>query len=534
MTSTAESPDEERRAANSSSETEAPAPKPLPPLKTILVYCLPALLIGLALRAALWVKMPSAFYHPDSEQVFDTCRSLLHGTLHFHGKKTPIGPLLYCLPSLLHLPVMPTVALVQHLLGLGLVALIGVLAAWSLTRWRVFIVPITIAVAISPPLLWYEHVALPETMYVCSLAALALAALYYSREPSWRAWLYLAAALFCTAGLRPEGKLFFLFGLSLVVWANWKRWRHLLQATAATAALMALCLVLDRTSQSGSLLYSNVVHLTPEHLYSAPGFAEQHRDYFQSMRKRWALSPTGHIARERRTLLNWARDYLKQTKGMKTVSDPYVERFCGKLGMEVCLRNIAIMPLFALTKFRFTLRNEIADDFGPDFLYRKQASAVARNVDDSEDSARPAGAEATFTRIVYGRDFKSREELDAFLRETYRPFSPDWLTSWQNAYAAGILAVSLPDREAPGGVRLPGMPLLYLAAAAGLIALALRQRPLAGYYLLWLGMLVFLAFVLTLTGSNLGRFRIGFEPFWVLYACGLFDALLGGWRTRPA
>jgi len=146
--------------------------------------------------------------------------------------------------------------------------------------------------------------------------------------------------------------------------------------------------------------------------------------------------------------------------------------------------------------------------------------------------ANGATAALELARIAYGVNLDSKEELNEHLRKVYRPFDPDIYTAWSLAFDKAIAAVRLPDRALEEG-RLPGVPVVYLTAVLGLIALALQRRPLTTYHLCWLGMLLFLAFIFALTGSNMGRFRIAFEPFWFLYSFALLDVLLSvPWPRR--
>jgi hypothetical protein len=503
----------------------------VPDVRALLLWCLPALLLGFALRATLEVRMPRAFYHPDSGQIFETYRSAQAGVFHIHEKKTPLGPLLYTTPLLMHVPVLPLAAGVQHLLGLGIVVLVGALVAKSFARWRLFIVPVTVLVAVNPMLLWYEHVALPETFYVFAIVATAVAGLAYWRRPATPRLVALAVALFATAGLRPEGKLFCLFGLALVLAATWGNWKRLACSAGSMALLTALCFALNGTRQSGSLLYSNVAHLTPDRLWSAPGFAEAHREYFAELREKWAVTPTAGIAHERKKLVSLLRTYMEERSHAR-VRLLDVNKLCGRVGAEVCLRQSLRLPALTIAKFRFALRNPTAGDFGPEWLFTKQTDALSGSAAGEDDPEDLDASALEFARIAYGRDFTSRAEIESCLRELYRPFAPDWLTAWQDRYSAGVAALRLPDGQINGDI-LPGIPWLYLLVALGLGALALRDRRLRMYHLLWFGMLLGMLVVLTLTGSNLGRFRLGFEPFWVLYACALFDVLLGRiWRRH--
>jgi len=487
--------------------------------RSVLWWCLPALVAGFALRAALIARMPNAFYHSDSEQLFETYQELHEGSFSIHGKKTWLVPTLYCLPPLLRLPVLPAIAVVQHLVGLATVVVIGYLLAASFVSWRAFVVPVTLIVAVDPVLLWYEHVCLPETIYVFFIATVALTGLLFYKKPDLPRLLALAAALFFTASSRPEGKLFCFFGIALVVVASWADKKRLLQHTALIVLVTLLSFGANRTKQSGSLLYSNIAHLTPPHLRVAPGFAEEHEDYFAQLRQEWEVVPT-KIVRERKRLRTFAEDYLEQHRGQA----PNAEKLCGRLGVETCLRNVTHLPALALAKFRFSLNDPTAGNFDPSWVYQKQLGAFT---DDSEeqDNSNGAGTVAhEFASIVFGRDFQSPAELDVYLRHTYRPFDPDWLTRYQSAFSNWMYAWHLPNQEF-GKTIIPGIPVLFLAAPLGLLAMSIWNRGTRAYHLLWLGTLVFMAFVLSLTGTNLGRFRIGFEPFWLLYAMGGFDAL---------
>jgi hypothetical protein len=501
--------------------------------RTILAWCLPALVIGFVLRAVLVWHMPYAFYHPDSEQVFDTPRLLALGSFGIHEKKTPLGPLLYSIPSLLRIPPLPVIAIVQHVLGLAMVLMIGALVAHSFVRWRLFIVPVTVLVAINPILFWYEHVALPETFYAASIVATALAGLLFYREPNKRHLIALGIALFCTAGFRPEGKLFCVFGLALTLLVVWRDGRQHWRTVGVIAVVTALSFGINRTRQSGSLLYSNVAHLTPQSLWTAPGFAEQHAEYFADLHRRWAVTPTADIARERKKLFDFVEEYIAEQKGKKAASSKAINRLSGRIGAEVCLRNLHQLPGLAVAKFRFALRNPAAEDFAADWVYRKQTESLAGDFDEEDKLIQAGENEAGLAAAAYGRTFASRAELQDYLKTIYRLLSPDFLSALQARYSDSILAMRLPDRPLDDEP-LYGMPVLYLAAIAGLAGLALRDRSLRGYHFLWLGMLLFLAFVLSLTGSNLGRFRYPFEPFWFLYAFAVLDCILAPFSRRPA
>ena len=488
--------------------------------RRVLTWCLAAMVLGFLLRLALCAKMPYAFYHADCDQVFDTYQRLGEGSLDINVKKTWLGPLVYCIPGLFRLPILPSIAITQHLLGLVTVILAGITVAFSFSRWRIFIIPATVAVALNPDLLWYEHVALPETLYVLFVVSTALTGLAYVRRPSLLRLLLLGVSIFLAASSRPEGQLFCIFGVALCMTTQWKNWPLFLRDVGALLGFSIVSLAVNRTDQGGSLLYSNVAHLTPSRLLSAPGFAEKHSDYFSRLRQDWAVVPQ-NIPRERKQLYAFARDYLTHGKEPRSLK---ANEFCGRIGAEVCLRNLVHLPSLALTKFRFALRRPVAGDFGPEWVWIKQFDAFTGGWEEGEIPSEHTQFDKDSSQLVFGREFHTAPELQNHLHDIYKPFTPDWLSAYQRWYSESVQKFSLPDHD-DGKVMLCGMPFLYLTATLGLILMAISSVSYRSYHILWLGMLVLMAFVLALTGSNLGRFRIVFEPFWFIYTLGLCDAV---------
>lgn len=500
-------------------------------LKTVLLWCLPALLVGLALRAALMVQMPRAFYHPDSYTVFETYSTLVReGDFHIQPKKTPLAPLLYSAVLAMQLPPLRAIALLQHALGLLAVPMVGLLVALSFARWRWFIIPITLLVAVDPALLWYEHLSLPESLYTLGVVAIALSGLLLYRFPQKATLIGFLVALFLTTTARPEAKLWCLFGLVLVVRMAWPDRRRLLWATGGMLLFTALCFLVNRTAQSGSLLYSNVAHLTPSSLRVAPGFVEANADYFADLRERWKVLPR-RIPHERKELITRVRQYLKDRGEAGRSPTSQANDFSGRIANEVCLRNLSALPGLAVLKFREGLHEPTTEDFGTQWAHERQLSAFTKEDESGDGGIEDDSAGDIYTRLLFHREFNSHDELQAYLREAYTPFEPDWLTVYSDRFQEALLVWRLPDTLIPGAEEIPGMPILFLLAVLGLLAQGIREGRGLNYFLLWLGAVLFMAFVLSLTGSNKGRFRIVFEPFLFLYALALVDVLIAWGAT---
>ena len=131
-----------------------------PDLRLALLLCIPGALVATALRVWLLWHMPAGFVHGDTAAQLSTALKLLeNGYLDINGKKTFLTPLLYTVSALAHIPVLYFAAILQHLFGVVLVVCTGLLTkAWFLS-WRLWIVPLTVLIAINPILLWYEHTA---------------------------------------------------------------------------------------------------------------------------------------------------------------------------------------------------------------------------------------------------------------------------------------------------------------------------------------------------------------------------------------
>ena len=259
-----------------------------PAVREFILWCLPALLAGLVVRALLMVHLPYAFFHDDSPDFLTTPDSLLFKhRWELHGKKTFLVPLLLCVPFLLHLKAAFFVPLAQHALGLGSTLLAGLLCRLWFVFWRWFILPITLIVALDPFPLWYEHSFMAEPVYLFCTALLALAGTLYTFERSQRRFVFLCVALVLEAGARPEGKLLFGFGLFLLVLLHAREWRLAWRRFAVMGVLAIGLHFVTKTSQAGLLLYTSVARFTPTDLKCAPGFDPYIAPIRASLQQKW-------------------------------------------------------------------------------------------------------------------------------------------------------------------------------------------------------------------------------------------------------
>ena len=75
-------------------------------------------------------------------------------------------------------------------------------------------------------------------------------------------------------------------------------------------------------------------------------------------------------------------------------------------------------------------------------------------------------------------------------------------------------------------VPVGGLPWLYAAGLLGILCLAIRDREPLGFHQLWGAFLIAIFVLIMVTANIRARFRVIFEPFWILYAFALLDSLL--------
>lgn len=494
------------------------APEP----RLALRLCLPAALVALLLRVWLLAHMPAAFVHNDTPTIVETADVLVtRGAWELDGKKTFLAPLVACVPGVLGMPALPFLAIAQHLLGVFDVFLVGLLVFGWFRFWRWLIVPATLLLAVNPVLLWYEHTALAETWAVTGVLLVALAGTAFARMPCRYTFAMLLGATLFMAGARPEGRLFALFALALVIRVLWGNLRALRVAAPVMLVWTSVLFALTRTSQSGLLLLTSVLHLSPERLTFSPGVAEALAPLAAEARAEWTGPDAPKLVPLRKAISDRIIDF--QAGVPRRQAGKRVNGICARAGLEIAARNLPALPALAVEKFVIAHRELPGGDFDA-YPLAGQIDALYGNGEEQKN--------VRYARLLWGRAFDDEADARAFLQDTYRPMPTltRWLENWVVAGIAPVAPWSLP------GARLgemPGLPWLYTAALLGMVALAARDRPL-GFHQLWGAFLIGLWLLIMVTANIRARFRVPFEPLWTLYALALLDsALILGARWLP-
>ncbi len=161
--------------------SDRPCPAAESFLRQAALWSLPALAMGAFLRIALLSYAPYAFWESDSNSYFGFAHQLFyHGDFSIDSKRRYLYPIFVGLLNVLPGSVMGWLALTQHLLGLAATVALGYVVRGTCAAWRWWIVPVTLIYAGLPIVIWFEHAALGETLFI---SALTLA------FGGWVAWL---------------------------------------------------------------------------------------------------------------------------------------------------------------------------------------------------------------------------------------------------------------------------------------------------------------------------------------------------------
>ncbi len=195
-------------------------------LGELLRWCLPALLVGLALRAALTWSMPYGYVQYDSSDYLITVDRFIEDHHFFiHDKRSYLTPLLFSAAFLLPVPALITIAAAQHFMGLIATVIVGALVRLWFRFWKIAIIPVTVLFAASPWVIWYEHTIMGEAQYLFFTLITVLAGTLLARQPTMKRFLWFIVSMLLVSGTRLESKTFYLFAILLVVLLFWKQWK---------------------------------------------------------------------------------------------------------------------------------------------------------------------------------------------------------------------------------------------------------------------------------------------------------------------
>lgn len=261
-----------------------------PLLRDALVWAIPALLFGAALRLLFLSYAPYAYWGSDSRSFMGFADGVLNDFyFSINEKRRYLYPVF-----LLPLSVLPGGTLrwlnwTQALLGLATILPMAYLVRRTFAHWRWFIIPVTVVLAGMPVFIWYEHEMIADSVvFNCLIWAMAGWAAWVSQSDKVRArkfwWWFLVpfAILLLT---KPSGK--FLWpgvALALVIVFAWRvlRWPQWL----SLVLLFFASLTAGDEEQSAWLFYTTAFPLTRLDTPAHAEYKAEIRDWVQRKRDR--------------------------------------------------------------------------------------------------------------------------------------------------------------------------------------------------------------------------------------------------------
>jgi hypothetical protein len=496
-----------------------------PAFLELLRWCLPALLVGLALRATVMVSMPYAFIQYDSSDFFETTFRLIEKhEFYVQYRRSYLTPYLFSLPCLLPWPALITIAVMQHAMGLLATILVGSLIRLWFCWWKVAIIPITLLFAASPMVIWYEHVVLGETQYLFFALLAVLAGTLFVRRPGWPMFATFMISLFLVMGTRLEAKTFCLFGGVLIVCVFWRQWRRLAIGLTMLVGVMFLALRLGPGRDGSSLTYATLIRFAPDQSKSEPDIAPFLLPLRDAMRARFPDYP-GDLVQLDKDVTKMVHDYVHAQKARHKKEDR------SRVLKNLCREAIAARPveslLLPLQKFRLAIDVWSAYAYDADALVNKQRHSATHRPWMLKLSKRLTGQKC------------DRKQMIAWVDSHYDADRIAWLGRYQEMWNNARIAIRTPDRPLTqerwvhdfyGGVpnkrqTMPGLPYFYLLALLGMTVTFFRPARFQWVHIAWIATILGGLYVASLIGVTNARYRFTCEIFFVLYFALLIETL---------
>jgi hypothetical protein len=501
-------------------------------IKELLLWCAPALIAGVALRVFMEIRMPYGYIQFDSADFLLTPYRLL-ADHHYviDAKKAFLTPTFFTIPFLLHIPALLFIPIAQHLMGLVEVVIAGALIRLWLPLWRWIIIPATVLIAVSPWQLWYEQTLMGEANYVFFLFLVALLGTFWARRPTWPNFVWFALSLFCICGTRAEGKIMLLFGFALIPLVLWPRWKAILLAAFCLVALYEVASLGGGGSHAFSLLYATLFELTPNDIHSEPDTAPYLLPLRDETIREGADTPTDLVALAKK-ISEALEKYLREKRGDPKKVKAQISVIERNLSVEILKRRPLDVILMPLVKFQLASDGWASGaDFGSHALLEKQPQAIHR----LGDEVTVLGAGLTGQKL-------DQAGMQQFALDHYDPARMSWFTGYEQAWSSASIALRLPDRPAPEPrwahdfismipnpeKVIPGVPIYFLLAWAGMLAAMLIPSPFRMVQTAWIAAMLFTWYTATMVGVTNARFRFAYDPVCYIYAVAVLVWMVGG------
>jgi hypothetical protein len=503
--------------------------------REVLRWSLPALLIGLALRAVLMWSMPHGYVQYDSCDYLVTAQRLIEEHRFFiHSKRSYLTPMLFTAAFALPVPALITIAVAQHFLGLIATLLVGALVRFWFRSWKVMIIPVTVLFAANPFIIWYEHTIMGEAQFLFFTLVMVFAGTLFARQPTTKRFIWFIVSLLAAFGTRLESKTFLLFAVLLVVVTYGKQWRKAAIGLATVIVSFVVAFHVGGDRDVSSLVYASLIRFAPTQSRSSPDLMPLLLPIRETARARSVDYPSGLVRLSKQ--INLAVDgYVAER-----VHDKKKQGDAGaRIVRNLCLETLEAEPVKTLltpwTKFH------LAIDAWSSYCWDKHALWVLQP---------EAMTMKDWMTLVLGRGLTGQsltlDNVSDWVRAHYQAHRVLWFTGYQEQWNQALIFLRLPDRDMAderwvhdfyGGVpnwlhKVPGIPFYYIIGFIGMLLSFLRPGKMRGLHFAWVATVLGGIYVCSMVGVTNGRFRFVYEPFFLLYFFLFFDAVAGFVKDR--
>jgi hypothetical protein len=506
-------------------------------IRKLLGWCLPALLIGLALRVAVMESMPYGYLQYDSSDYLVTPQRLIDNhRFYIHDKRSYLTPLLFSAAFALPVPALKTIAVAQHVMGLVATVLVGALVSLWFRFWRVAIVPVTVLFAANPFIIWYEHTIMGEAQFLFFTVLMVLAGTLLARRPTTTRFVWFIVSLLAAFGTRLESKTYLLFALLLVLVTYWKAWLRTAIGLVAVVASFLVAFHVSGDRDVSSLVYASLIRFAPTESKIAPDLMPQLLPIRDAARERSIEYPSG-LVRLAKQINKVVDDYV----GPRVKSKRAEGEEEGRIVRGLCLETLRAEPVKTiLTPW---LKFHLAIDAWSSYSWDKQSVWERQK----EAFTMKDWMLGTLGRGLTGQALTA-DTVSDWIRANYRASWVLWFTNYQEKWNQALIFLRLPDQPMAderwvhdfyGGVpdwshKVPGVPFYYILSFLGMLLALVRPSGLRGFHFAWVATVLGGLYVCSMVGVTNGRFRFVYEPFFLLYFFLLFDMAVGFWKERRA
>lgn len=539
----------EAPVSSSPAESEAHASAATPPseappgawrasLRELLRWCLPALILGFVLRAALTWSMPYGYVQYDTSDYLGTVYHMMDKhEFWVHSKRSYLTPTLFAAAWLLPVPATITIAAAQHVMGLLATLLVGAIVRLWFRFWRFAIIPVTVLFTSNPSILWYEHTLMGEAQFLFFTLLLVFAGTLFALRPTTKRFVWFIVSMLLVFGTRLESKTYILFVLALVVLALWKRWKRLVLSLAVTVGCYLVAFQVGGDRDVSGLVYASIIRFAPTTSASTPDVMPAINEIRERARH-FSVDYPAKTVRLQKAINHTVDDFVAPR--VKTKRKQAAES--GKIVRSLCLETLKAEPVKTLMepwlKFRLAIDAWSSYCWDKKSLWERQHGALI-------------GKEWMTTRLSRGLTGQALtlEQIPEWIKEHYSAERVAWFTRYQRNWNKQLIHFRTADypmkdrrwvHDFFGGIngwlyRFPGMPYFYILGFLGMFAAMLRPPRLRIVHLAWVATVLGGLYVCSMVGVTNGRFRFVYEPFFLLYFFFLFDCVadfLGSWRDR--